>query len=116
MSTEPAPKTHSIEGLSRLSIVYLRNALNNPQWVSGLEGYTAGMEAIVAVPKRVIPKDLTSDEAVLAWADAEPVPAFTITDAVRDTIRTALKHAFSTKSLPVNEHATALIAVFSLKT
>ncbi len=115
MSSEPAPKTHSIEGLSRLSIVYLRNALNNPAWVSGLEGYTAGMEAIVAVPKRVIPKDLTTDIDVLAWAVGESV-SFIVTDPVRDTIRTALKHAFSQKSLPVNEHAHALIVAFSLKT
>ena len=119
MTTEPAasqkPATHTIDGLSRLSIVYLRAALNNPAWVSGLDGYSQGMDAIVAIPKHVIPVSLTADTAVLAWADESTVPPFHISDAVRDTCRVALKYAFVNKVLPVNAHAYALITKFSLK-
>lgn len=121
MSTEsttasniPAVKTHEIVDLSRLALVYLRQALSNPRWADGIEDYIAGSDALRAFPKLFMPKEITSDEEGLAWGKPM-IDTITITDGIRDTCRKALKRAFADKAFVMNEHSGSLILIFSLK-
>lgn len=111
MSTE---KKHTIENVPGLTVVYLRNALNNPQWAQGMDDWVSGCDALRAVPKLAIPKGMTDDVEIFKWADATP-STFTLSDGQRDACRSALKKAFELKALPINEYATSLIGTFALK-
>lgn len=118
MSTESKKVTHSLEQLTRLSVVYLRNALNNPRWTGDLEDHIKGCDVLRLLPKVNIPNDIVqrnSDEATLEWGEAIALPVWEIDDSARDTCRKALKFAFDNKMLPVNEHSVALIRLFNLK-
>jgi hypothetical protein len=116
MSTEI--KYHELEQISRLSVVYLRNALNNPRWTDGLDDHIKGCDVLRALPKINVPSEVVakgSDEATLEWGEGVGLPLWKIDDATRDTCRKALKFAFDNKMLPVNEHSLALIHLFSLR-
>jgi hypothetical protein len=106
-------KKHSFI-LPALSVVYLRTALNNPAWASGLDDWISGCDALRAVPKLSIPKDCRDDESVFTWSASNLTPFF-LSDSERDSCRTALKKSFDTKALPINEQALALITEFALK-
>lgn len=113
MSTDT--KTHKIE-LSRLSIVYLRAALNNPGWTNGLDDYVKGCDTLRALPKLYVPKTITNDEDVLRWGDEPGTNVIVdLSDESRDTCRQALKKFFEIKAVSMNEHSVDLIKKFSLK-
>ena len=112
MSTEE--KKHKYTDLPALTVVYIRNAVNNPAWASGLEDWILGCDTLRTIPKIVIPKGLQEDATIFDWADKTPV-SFTLSDKERDTVRTALKKAFELKALPINEYSASLIHHFSLK-
>jgi hypothetical protein len=110
------PTVHTLDNLSRLSILYIRNALRSPDWITnGLDDYAAGCDALRALPAVALPLECKDDDSVLGWANAMSWPPFEIDDAVRDTCRKALKHAFREKRLPLNDHAAVLITLFSLR-
>lgn len=112
MSTET--KTHELKAVPALTVVYLRNSLNNPAWANGLDDWINGCDALRAIPRIFIPKGMSDDVEIFTWSIKNP-ETFTLSDKDRDACRAALKKAFDTKSLPINEYATNLITLFSLK-
>lgn len=109
-------KIRTIENVSRLAVVYIRSALNNPQWTQGLDDYIRGCDLLRTLPKITIPPEaLATDEAGLAWGQKVHLPKWEVTDDDFETIRKALKLAFNNKTVPINEVSVSLIATFNLK-
>ena len=113
MSTDKTANKHDFI-LPALSVIYLRNAINNPVWASQLDDWVNGCDTLRIVPKITIPRQFTQDEDIFKWAD-ENIISFTLSDKERDVCRIALRKVFDNKGLPINEYATLLISTFSLK-
>lgn len=113
MSTE-TQKKHEFTGVPALTVVYLRNALNNPSWASGLQDWVDGCDALRTIPRVFIPKGMTDDLEIFTWA-VKNLESFQLSDTERDICRKALTKAFEIKALPINEYAVRLITLFSLK-
>lgn len=111
MSTD---KKHEYKDIPALTVVYIRNAVNNPAWAGELQDWINGCDALRTIPKLVIPKQLREDDEIFAWSDENRV-SFSLTDVERDTIRKALKKVFEVKGLPVNQFSVRLITEFNLK-
>ena len=107
-------KTHEYKDIPALTVVYLRNAINNPVWASEMQDWITGCDTLRIIPKIVIPKQLREDDEMFAWSEENKF-AFTLADTERDICRKALKKVFEVKGLPVNQYAARLIHDFSLK-
>jgi hypothetical protein len=107
-------KPHEYE-LTALAVMYLRNALSNPQWATDIQDWVDGSDALRPLPRLSVPKDIQSDDdAVLAWA-SETKSTILYTDPMRDAARKAMGYAFKQKTVPINEHTTLLIRCLGLK-
>ena len=104
MSTE-------IKEIPGLTVVYLRNALNNPAWTTTLDSWIEGCEVLKSIPKLSIPPTLVRDEEIFAWSEAHKA-TFTLSKAQTNTCVTAIKKAVEGKTLPMNEYSAALIPLF----
>lgn len=111
-----ATKTKTFEKLNRLSVVYIRAALNNPQWTTGLDDYIHGCDLLKTLPKLNIPPEaMVTDEAGIKWGSVPCLDKWEIDETDYECVRKALKLAYQNKVVPINEISVALITTFNLK-
>lgn len=114
MSTD-LPKLHPLPGLTRLAVVYLRNAVNNPQWAKGISDYIAGANVVGKLPDTFIPKDLVGDYEVLKWGNELIPVTISLTDKERDAARLAFRKAIEDKHVAINSHSVLIITLLGLE-
>lgn len=110
-------ETRTVKDLSRLSVIYLRNSINNPQWTASLDDYIRGCDLVARLDRLVIPDDVLrkGDESTLTWGAAIHYPSLILSQDEYDIAVRALRLAFNNKSMPVNVESIALIRKFNLK-
>lgn len=109
------PKLHPLPGLTRLAVVYLRNAVNNPKWSKGISDFVAGASVVDKLSDTNIPEDAKTDAAVLAWGSVLHDTPIELTDKERDAARSAFRLAIDEKHVAVNRHSVLLITLLGLE-